>query len=724
MTALRAWRRCAQTGSFILFLLLLCGTTLPCAGQTSTNNSANAPAQKYPDFQTVLSRQMHITPNEPSAQPAIAGSHLTIFIGLGVILAAVVSFITLGPKLAAFLNHDKDLAAAAEAAAAEIQAEHESFLNFASRFKGGPERKQEAAAAAAPVVPSAPQRTPLQIFQELAPDRILAIRTLFAEVSRAANETVRQKTLGDLCEQVRQLSTICDAPSLKPIWQLATAVKGLLTQITQKPDYVTPSTLRTTAGAIVLLETLYKNGVEPEILAKPAVRFLSVDDDPITRLAVSTSLKKSFTEPDLAENGEAALMLTAAKAYDVIFLDVEMPGMDGYEVCTKIHALGANLKTPVVFVTSHSDFDSRAKSTEAGGHDLIAKPFLGFEITVKALTLVLKHRLQAPQPSSSQAAAAQNVAIASAPQATPPAAAQAASQTLAAAASMPAAAKPQISTHTDKPAPKVEKPSESREPARSIPGFSQHDFAAAFISNAPAHLESLLPRLDRVMSATTVEVRMENLMSLYQGISTVAEEAKRANLDCASRLSCCLENLFKKYLQDAKYLTVSGLETASAAISLMSDLCERCPELMFPQSELNLLVVDDDPISRRAIAGALQVTFGAPDLAEGGEAAVSAALEKEYDVIFMDVQMPGMDGFAACSKIHQTDLNAGTPIVFVTSHKGLDSKQLADEAGGSGFITKPVVQAEIRLCALTFCLQGMVGHNAARETAQEAVVLP
>jgi DNA-binding response OmpR family regulator len=66
--------------------------------------------------------------------------------------------------------------------------------------------------------------------------------------------------------------------------------------------------------------------------------------------------------------------------------------MDGFELCAKIRETEANRKTPIVFVTSHTDFDSRAKSALLGAHDLIGKPFLAFEITVKALTLVLRAR--------------------------------------------------------------------------------------------------------------------------------------------------------------------------------------------------------------------------------------------------------------------------------------------------------------------------------------------
>jgi len=70
-----------------------------------------------------------------------------------------------------------------------------------------------------------------------------------------------------------------------------------------------------------------------------------------------------------------------------------MPGIDGFEVCARVHETESNRTTPVIFVTSHSGFESREKSAEVGGHELIAKPFLAFEITVKALTLLLKQRL-------------------------------------------------------------------------------------------------------------------------------------------------------------------------------------------------------------------------------------------------------------------------------------------------------------------------------------------
>ena len=100
----------------------------------------------------------------------------------------------------------------------------------------------------------------------------------------------------------------------------------------------------------------------------------------------------------------------------------------------------------VVFVTRHSDFQARAKSTLHGAQDLIAKPFLAFELALKALTLILRTRL-AGRPSAAQAARAA---------ATPPPVASAAENTPAPVApTQPAEAVPAVAT-TSASAPTAE----------------------------------------------------------------------------------------------------------------------------------------------------------------------------------------------------------------------------------------------------------------------------
>jgi DNA-binding response OmpR family regulator len=78
----------------------------------------------------------------------------------------------------------------------------------------------------------------------------------------------------------------------------------------------------------------------------------------------------------------------------VIFMDIQMPGIDGLTAAARIREIKRNETTPVVFVTVQSDFHTRAKSSLMGGTDLIAKPYLMFEITLKALMLAMRKRLQ------------------------------------------------------------------------------------------------------------------------------------------------------------------------------------------------------------------------------------------------------------------------------------------------------------------------------------------
>lgn len=101
------------------------------------------------------------------------------------------------------------------------------------------------------------------------------------------------------------------------------------------------------------------------------------------------------------------------------------------------------------------------------------------------------------------------------------------------------------------------------------------------------------------------------------------------------------------------------LGTAAAAIDVLNDLCSKGvrPDLATTPA-VNILVVDDEPLTRRAIVGALQTAFLKPDSAESGEAALALAREKTFDVIFLDVQMPGWMATKFAQKSTRSDSTA------------------------------------------------------------------
>jgi CheY-like chemotaxis protein len=250
------------------------------------------------------------------------------------------------------------------------------------------------AAGAFPAGPG-PAKDLVKEFFDWAPGHLSALRTLCQTMGRIQDKRPTKEMLVELYEHIHLLKDRANLPALLPLHQMAAALDGLVKQLIPRLNEFTPSTLRTLASGIDLLDTLCVPDQKADLATNPHIQILAVDDDAVSRTAVSFSLKKAFEWPDLAEDGQSALALAVDKPYDVIFLDIRMPGMDGFELCTKIHETAANRVTPVIFITGLTDFEARAKSVVSGGSDLIAKPFLSFEIAVKALTFALRRRLQA-----------------------------------------------------------------------------------------------------------------------------------------------------------------------------------------------------------------------------------------------------------------------------------------------------------------------------------------
>src|SRR5205823_5691731 len=177
------------------------------------------------------------------------------------------------------------------------------------------------------------------------------------------------------------------------IGQMSDALEALLKELYEKLKNISASSLRTVAAAIDFLGDLFKRSGLGEQQEIPAANILVVDDEAISRRAITYALEKAKLKSVSLEDPIAALKLLSENKFDLVFLDVDMPNMNGFELCTKLRKLPAYKKTPVVFVTTLNDFDNRANSMISGGNDFIGKPFLFIELGVKALVYVLRARL-------------------------------------------------------------------------------------------------------------------------------------------------------------------------------------------------------------------------------------------------------------------------------------------------------------------------------------------
>jgi CheY-like chemotaxis protein len=231
-------------------------------------------------------------------------------------------------------------------------------------------------------------------FIEGLPATLAILRTCLQGLIKADNETLQLKNIYELHRRLHALTGNAGIAGLLLIAQMSAALEALLRDLYEKPKNINTSTLRTVATAADFLGFLFENGTAEEKQVMPAANVLVVDDEPISRRAVVYALDKAQLKTVNVEDPNAALKLLEETHFDLIFLDVDMPGMNGYELCTKLRALPQYKKTPVVFVTALSDFDNRTSSMMAGGNDFIAKPFLFIELTVKALIHVLRAKLR------------------------------------------------------------------------------------------------------------------------------------------------------------------------------------------------------------------------------------------------------------------------------------------------------------------------------------------
>ncbi len=103
-------------------------------------------------------------------------------------------------------------------------------------------------------------------------------------------------------------------------------------------------------------------------------RVFVVDDDPLVLEVITTIL-----EPDCHirtfDCAEACWEAMDSIRPDLLFLDVSLPGMDGFTLCRNIKTTPEHRQTPVIFVSAHDTIEERIRGYDAGGEAFIVKPF-------------------------------------------------------------------------------------------------------------------------------------------------------------------------------------------------------------------------------------------------------------------------------------------------------------------------------------------------------------
>ena len=106
---------------------------------------------------------------------------------------------------------------------------------------------------------------------------------------------------------------------------------------------------------------------------------------------------------------------------------------------------------------------------------------------------------------------------------------------------------------------------------------------------------------------------------------------------------------------------------------------------------MNVLFIEDDPMNRRVVKDMLDVAGARLTEADGGEEGLALIEAEDFDVILVDLRMPGMDGFEVIARIRaRTDAKARLPIIVVTADTAIDLRERCLKAGADEVLFKPV----------------------------------
>jgi DNA-binding response OmpR family regulator len=111
---------------------------------------------------------------------------------------------------------------------------------------------------------------------------------------------------------------------------------------------------------------------------------LIIEDEDRIRRIVSITLRREGLEVTEAGSGEEGLARLAERPYDIVLLDLVLPGRDGFEVCREIRRTST---TPVIMVTARADSQDVVAGLEAGADDYVTKPFVTEELSARIRAL-------------------------------------------------------------------------------------------------------------------------------------------------------------------------------------------------------------------------------------------------------------------------------------------------------------------------------------------------
>ena len=358
-------------------------------------------------------------------------------------------------------------------------------------------------------------------------------------------------------------------------------------------------------------------------------KILIVDDDVLSINLMQDILKKEKYQFATALNGRTAIYKAKAYKFDLILLDIVMPGIDGFEVCKQLQKYPGTKDVPIIFLTALSNIEQTKQGFELGAVDYITKPFSRDELLARVKTQIELKRNR-------------EVLI----------------ETI-----------DSIEIATD-----IKNESVIMETAKIFTNLNSINALGDSLLKTNLNPEQKNISKNILEKCSKTKSQLEELIHIIRiSVEQILSGVSLTGVDKNTN------NIVRKFVEQAE-----------------KKIRERNSEI---SKKRTILIAEDNMMVQKLAENNLIKLGHTVNVAENGKQAVEKFRKGKYDIIFMDCQMPEMDGFEATRTIRKIEkeknIFPGIQIIAMTAATTRSERKKCMDAGMDDFLKKPFNTQEL-----------------------------
>ena len=387
-------------------------------------------------------------------------------------------------------------------------------------------------------------------------------------------------------------------------------------------------------------------------------KILVAEDNPVNQIVVKEILFELGCQVEIAENGKLAYEAWKKSNYDIVFMDMQMPVMDGCEATQAIRERekksgSKESAQTIIALTANAMEGDRERFLAAGMDDYLSKPF-----AQKDMVQLLSRWLEVSEKSK--------------------------------------IIMPESNQETKKAVPARD--ALDKDTLQKLQELYSGKKASRFANLIYMYLDSTTKHLDELekaikeRNAESIQLHAHSmksscanfgatiLSSYFKELEISGKENKLHNVEC----------LFEKIIHESEKVESELYLLIDLPTSVIKKVSQEKSQNQLKANQQHVLLVDDNKTEREIAKDILEENGYFVTEASNGQEAISLFNQTQPSIVLMDVEMPNMDGYEACKTIKSDTLNKYIPVVMITGHEDQKSVERCYAAGAADFETKPV----------------------------------